>query len=65
MPTTTAPPVRYSLTQAAEIAGVCYETVWRAVKSKRLRATRRGPNGRWQVTPEDLNAWAFQPNEGD
>lgn len=50
---------RYSLTEAAEVAHVCYATVWRAVKSGELHATRRNPKGRWLVAEADLTKWAF------
>ena len=63
MPTSTAPTraelPRYTLTQAAAIAHVCYETVWRAVRRGDLAATRRGEHGRYLVRENDLLRWAF------
>ena len=61
MPTTMTPPRerRYSLHEVAELAGSCYATAWRAAKAGELRAERRGKRGRWSVTEEAANEWAF------
>lgn len=65
---TEALPRYLTLHQAAEVADVCYQTIWRYVKRYRqgepggLRAVRRGAHGHWKVSERDLMTWAYQRN---
>jgi len=51
---------RYTLEEAADIAGCSYATAWRAAKAGELVGTRRGEHGRWRFSAHELEAWAFR-----
>ena len=43
------------LTQAADVLGVAYKTVWKAATAGKIKAFRAWPGGPWRVWQHDLD----------